>query len=125
MRYMIALALLLAACSPGGAYRDTSIPMRSVDALDTQTYLGRWYEIARFPNSFEDGCRNVTATYGLLDNGRLSVTNRCEKDSGRRRGRRIGPDRRSGAVEGESLSPGSRSRAITGCWTSAKTTIWR
>ena len=81
-RLLVALIGVLAACAPGEVYRDTSVPMRSVAALDVDRYLGRWYEIARYPNSFEEGCRNVTATYGLRDDGRISVTNRCEKAGG-------------------------------------------
>ncbi|MBN2611953.1 MAG: lipocalin family protein [Bacteroidales bacterium] len=38
-------------------------------------YMGRWYEIARFPHSFEKDLVGVTATYKLLDNNRIEVLN--------------------------------------------------
>ena len=72
------LALLLSACG-GGDYRDTSVPMKSVSQLDVERYAGTWYEIARFPNSFEEGCAGVTAEYALRDDGRITVVNTCRK----------------------------------------------
>lgn len=43
-------------------------------ALDD--YLGRWYEIARFDHSFEEGLDCVTADYSLRDDGGVRVINR-------------------------------------------------
>ncbi|MHA3977675.1 lipocalin family protein [Halovulum sp. GXIMD14794] len=73
------LALLLSACGGGGDYRDTSVPMESVSRLDVERYSGTWYEIARFPNSFEEGCAGVTAEYAQRDDGRITVVNTCRK----------------------------------------------
>ena len=78
-RWALAGLLLLAACAP--AWRDTSVPMRAVAELDAERYAGRWYEIARFPVRFQEGCTATTADYGLRDDGRLSVTNRCRMDA--------------------------------------------
>lgn len=58
---------------------DASIPRVAVDPGE---YAGRWYEIARYPQWFERGCRNVTADYAPTASG-LSVTNSCDRD-GRR-----------------------------------------
>ena len=45
--------------------------------------LGVWYEIARLPNGFQKQCAgDVTATYTLLENGRIKVVNRCRKKNG-------------------------------------------
>lgn len=41
--------------------------------------MGRWYEIARFPFRFEDGCYSVTADYALKPNGRIDVVNSCAR----------------------------------------------
>ena len=78
-RLLPILLLLLASCGLNGNYRDTSIPMVSVPEVDLTRYQGLWYEIARFPNRFEEGCEGVTAEYGLMDNGRISVTNTCRQ----------------------------------------------
>jgi apolipoprotein D and lipocalin family protein len=43
--------------------------------VDLARYLGKWYELARHENRFEKGLDAVTAEYGLLDDGKISVTN--------------------------------------------------
>jgi apolipoprotein D and lipocalin family protein len=54
-----------------------------VDSVDLKRYAGTWYEIARLPNRFQEDCvANVTATYTLLENGKIKVVNRCRKTSG-------------------------------------------
>lgn len=47
-----------------------------------QAYLGRWYEIARYEQSFQKGCAGVTADYSLRDDGSIKVLNRCRKPDG-------------------------------------------
>ena len=37
----------------------------TVEHIDLNKYVGKWYEIARLPSFFEDGDENVTATYTL------------------------------------------------------------
>ncbi len=45
--------------------------------FDPQRYVGVWYEIARYPVSFQEGCTATTAEYGLLDSDTVSVLNMC------------------------------------------------
>ena len=47
-----------------------------VSGFDAERYLGVWHEIHRLDHSFERGLTDVTATYALRDDGRLSVVNR-------------------------------------------------
>ena len=47
-----------------------------VAELDTQRYLGTWYEVARLDHSFERGLSNVTADYSMREDGGLRVINR-------------------------------------------------
>ncbi len=47
-----------------------------IDDFELNRYLGKWYEIARFDHSFEDGLDNVTATYTKRDDGGISVVNK-------------------------------------------------
>lgn len=56
-------------------------PMETVKHVDIEKYLGTWYEIARFPHSFERNLVGVTATYGLKKNGKISVLNQGYKNS--------------------------------------------
>ncbi|GJL90961.1 lipocalin family protein [Hyphococcus sp.] len=78
---MLAFALLLTSCDKPPVNRDASAQLQTVSYVDTGRYLGRWYEIARFPNRFEKGCEGVTADYGLRDDGLISVVNTCRKGS--------------------------------------------
>ena len=56
-------------------------PLQTVAHVDLQRYLGTWYEIAAFPQSFQRGCTATTATYSLRSDGQVDVVNRCRKGS--------------------------------------------
>ena len=75
---LIALALL-AGCSSDRQYRDTGIGMTTNGPVDLKRYQGLWYEIARFPNRFEEGCAGVTAEYTLNEDGSVKVLNTCRQ----------------------------------------------
>lgn len=70
-----------AAQADAAQYRDRSVPITVEGALDVNKYLGKWYEIARFPNWFERNCTGVTAEYALRTDGDIQVTNTCRKGS--------------------------------------------
>ena len=55
------LVLGLAGCAslPLQGYRDRSVPISSAAAFDPVAYQGLWYEIARFPVPFQEGCIGV------------------------------------------------------------------
>jgi len=57
-------------------------PLDTVKEVDLQKYLGTWYEIARYEHYFEKGCRDVSATYALKEDGDIKVVNRCTKEDG-------------------------------------------
>lgn len=80
--------LFIAALSLGPAHANA--PTRSfgelttVDKVDLNRYIGKWHEIALFPNRFQAQCvADTTATYSLKANGRIDVTNRCRTQDGR------------------------------------------
>jgi apolipoprotein D and lipocalin family protein len=49
--------------------------MPAICDVDLKRYLGRWYEIARMPQKFEEGLEYVTATYNLKADGDIEVIN--------------------------------------------------
>jgi apolipoprotein D and lipocalin family protein len=51
------------------------LKLEPVSGFDLNRYLGKWYEIARLPNSFEKELVNVTATYSFRDDGKVKVIN--------------------------------------------------
>lgn len=58
-------------------------PLETVTGVDIKRYVGRWYEIARLPNRFQEDCAgDVTATYSLREDGEINVVNRCRKSDG-------------------------------------------
>lgn len=58
--------------------------VRPVEAVDINRYVGRWFEIARFPAFFQRKCaKNALAEYSLAPNGKLRIENRCTTERGR------------------------------------------
>ncbi|QJR82838.1 lipocalin [Alteromonas pelagimontana] len=51
-----------------------------VSPFNIKKYLGKWYEIARFPHSFEEGLSHVTATYSVRKDGGIDVLNKGFND---------------------------------------------
>jgi apolipoprotein D and lipocalin family protein len=47
-----------------------------VKPFDSNRYLGKWYELARYDHSFEKGLVAVSAEYARRPDGRISVLNR-------------------------------------------------
>jgi apolipoprotein D and lipocalin family protein len=56
-------------------------PLQPVANVDLTRYVGKWYEIASYPNSFQRDCYCTTAEYTLTDNGYVIVENRCNRGS--------------------------------------------
>ncbi len=72
-----ATILLLLALIPFTGCVDMNPPLDTVAFVDLERYAGLWYEIARYPNSFEQGCVGTTAEYTINDNGTVRVENTC------------------------------------------------
>lgn len=77
--FMLLILYVLMGCSNTG--NSQTQKMKTVKNVDLQRYMGTWYEIARFPHSFEKGLVGVTATYNLKKNGKVEVINQGYKDS--------------------------------------------
>jgi apolipoprotein D and lipocalin family protein len=73
--FALALLVALAGCQTANP------PLQVVDEVDLARYLGRWYEIASFPQRFQEGCVATTAHYSLRDDGRIRVENACRDGS--------------------------------------------
>ena len=54
--------------------------LKTVPFVDLHKYLGKWYDIASFPQRFQKGCSCTTAEYILNKDGSISVTNTCNKE---------------------------------------------
>ncbi|MDZ7848966.1 MAG: lipocalin family protein [Owenweeksia sp.] len=67
---------MLAACT-------SSRPLPTVDEVALDRYAGTWYDLAHLPQSFQKGCKCVTADYSQ-ENGYVKVINTCvNQESGK------------------------------------------
>lgn len=75
---MITIIFLLTGCSifSSGNYP----PLETVSSVEVKQYVGKWYEIASLPFSYQEGCTCTTAEYEILEEGILKVTNSCKKN---------------------------------------------
>lgn len=59
-------------------------PLQTVGHVDLNRYIGKWYEVARYPNRFERSCdHDVTAEYSIRKNGKIRVLNSCITGAGK------------------------------------------
>lgn len=58
--------------------------IKTASNVDAKEYMGTWYEVARFENSFEKGLRNAQAKYTLNDDKTVTVINSGENKNGNR-----------------------------------------
>ena len=80
---------------------DSYPPLETATNVNLKQYVGKWYEIASFPNYFQKGCNCTTAEYELVDDY-VKVTNTCRKDSVS--GKQIQAIGKATAVEGSNNS---------------------
>jgi apolipoprotein D and lipocalin family protein len=90
LSHLLVATLLLSGCAARApddpfalfpSYRDRSVPIGSAALFDADRYLGRWYEVARFPVPFQAGCVASTADYGPMEGG-VTVLNTCTRADG-------------------------------------------
>jgi len=72
---LLIVSFLVSGCS--SIPKNASPELQVVPYVDIERYLGKWYEIALYPNWFEKGCFRSTAFYEKLENGQIKVTNQC------------------------------------------------
>lgn len=77
---MLPLATVIGGCGTiPGSLAD---PLDTVEFVDVERYMGTWYEIAKYPNGFQQGCAAVTAEYTLRNDGTVRVFNTCRESDG-------------------------------------------
>lgn len=78
-----ALSLLLMGCVSFA--KDSKPAVQTAAFVDLSKYVGKWYEVASIPQSFQKQCvANTTAEYSLAENGLIKVLNSCDTQSGKR-----------------------------------------
>jgi len=74
---LLLITMLFAACTTIGRQPP---PLEVVPAVDLSRYIGRWYEIASFPQWFQKGCTDSRAEYRIRPDGDVEVLNSCLRD---------------------------------------------
>ena len=69
------LFLVAAILAGAGCGKQVIAAIPAVKEFDISRYCGKWYEIARLPNWFENGMTGVTAHYSLRPDGMVDVVN--------------------------------------------------
>ena len=97
---LILIPTVLLACA---SLKEPSLPpLEVVPYVDLKRYTGTWYEIARFPHRFQEGCIGSNATYSLLEDGEIGVLNQCHKGS---------PDGKISSVQGKAWVTDTKTNA--------------
>jgi apolipoprotein D and lipocalin family protein len=65
------------------ALHHTAQALEAVPGVDLSRYLGTWYEIAKYPNYFQEGCVASKTDYALWEAGVLEVNHRCLESDGK------------------------------------------
>lgn len=75
--------LLCALAFVGVSGHAETVPVQSVQSVDLDRYVGKWYEIAAFPMFFQRNCiGDTTAEYAFRPDGDIAVVNRCRTEDG-------------------------------------------
>jgi apolipoprotein D and lipocalin family protein len=78
---IVAVIILLASCALSQHGATPELPaLETVAHVDLDRYLGLWYEIGRYPNSFQKGCLGSTAMYTARPDGEIDVLNSCRDE---------------------------------------------
>ncbi|MFN0135432.1 MAG: lipocalin family protein [Phycisphaerae bacterium] len=79
MKIGAAMTAFVSVCAGFGSTGCTALfePLETVESVDIERYVGKWYEIARYPFAAQAGCTGTTADYTLRDDGRVTVLNTC------------------------------------------------
>ena len=75
----LTFSIALVGCSKTTTERLQLPPLEAVPNVELERYLGTWYEIASYPQRFQEGCTGTTATYSLRSDGEIDVLNKCRK----------------------------------------------
>ena len=80
--FTLLMNLLFLAIGQSVALASEPPPLTTVAALDVPRYMGRWYEVAKYPNRFQRKCvADTSAEYKLEPDGRVQVINRCRMEN--------------------------------------------
>jgi apolipoprotein D and lipocalin family protein len=83
--YLVAILVCIAAITVSAQSTDPAKqPLTPVASINIERYQGTWHQLALYPNRFQKACAsNTRATYALLGDGQVKVTNQCRNTEGK------------------------------------------
>lgn len=103
MMFPRSLIFWLLISSSALAFGQSNAPLKPIASLEVPRYLGRWYEVAKFPNWFQKKCTSDTsADYALQSDGTIRVLNQCRRADGEF-DKAVGQARQIGAADSAKL----------------------
>jgi apolipoprotein D and lipocalin family protein len=120
---LLRTAIVVLVCV-GSAAVTMAAPGDALPTLDVNSYMGRWYQVALYPNKFQTQCiADTTASYRLLPNNTVEVTNECSTAMAKERV--VGAARpRNAVIEGAQLKPASLEVAFAPSWVRWLPIVW-
>lgn len=80
-QFLLAVLMIIPLFSGTADATNSTVPTAPFVNLDQ--YLGKWYEVASIPQSFQSQCvKNTTAEYSQAEKGRIKVLNSCATQDG-------------------------------------------
>jgi apolipoprotein D and lipocalin family protein len=81
IRRVKALGLGLALATAAVSATWASLPPQPAKTLDTNRFVGRWYEVARMPNKIQSDCATSLADWAHDGASQFKVTQTCHVDT--------------------------------------------
>ncbi len=106
---ILALASVVILVAAASGPKDKLPPVETVKEVDLARYMGKWFEIAAFPQRFQKGCHCTTAEYELTAKGTVQGRQHLPPGRGGRQSL-AGHAERLGSSRG-AATPGSRSNS--------------
>jgi apolipoprotein D and lipocalin family protein len=82
MHFLPAFCLAITAFFLGACSTRPRASLATVSSVHLDRYAGKWYEIARLPNSFQKDGASAIAQYTLLSSGKVEVLNTETRSNG-------------------------------------------
>lgn len=82
MRKFILSIFAIVAINVSFAQNMKDIPVQAMSDFDMNRYAGTWYEVARLPLDFEDGCyKDIKINYTIKNEKTYEIDSQCSDDN--------------------------------------------
>jgi apolipoprotein D and lipocalin family protein len=79
VKFVVIMLLLIVAGCKSSPIGNQNVP-EPRQKVELKNYLGKWYEVARYDNWFEEDCESPQAEYQQIDAETIKIINSCIKN---------------------------------------------